>query len=85
MEKALLEQLNHEFYSAYLYLAMSAYSNTMGLPGFAHWMRMQYEEEIMHVTKMDDYIQDQGGVVTLKAIDQPPLEYGTPLETFEKN
>ena len=83
MEKALNEQVNKEFYSAYLYLAMSAYCNTTGLPGFAHWMRMQYEEEIMHVTKMYDYILGQGGAVHLKAIEEPPKTYGTPLEVFE--
>ncbi|QBG47281.1 ferritin [Verrucomicrobia bacterium S94] len=84
MQDALNEQVNKEFYSAYMYLAMSAYSNSLGLPGFAHWMRMQYEEEIMHVTKMYDYIQNQGGIVTLKAIEQPPQKYGSPLDIFEK-
>ncbi|MDH3982445.1 MAG: ferritin [Kiritimatiellaceae bacterium] len=84
MQDALNEQMNKEFYSAYMYLAMSAYSNTLGLPGFSHWMRMQYEEEIMHVTKMYDYILDQGGVVELKTIEQPEKEYGTPLQIFEK-
>ena len=49
MQAALNEQVNKEFYSAYMYLAMSGYCNSLGLPGFAHWMRMQYEEEIMHV------------------------------------
>ncbi len=83
MQDALNEQVNKEFFSAYMYLAMSGYCNTLGLPGFAHWMRMQYEEEIMHVTKMYDYIQDQGGEVLLKAIEQPEQEYGTPLEIFE--
>ncbi len=84
MEKELNEQVNKEFYSAYMYLAMSAYCNTIGLPGFAHWMRLQYEEEIMHVTRMYDYIQDQGGEVHLKAIEEPAKEYGTPIEIFEK-
>lgn len=83
MQEALNEQVNKEFYSAYMYLAMSAYCNTLGLPGFAHWLRMQYEEESMHVTKMYDYIQDQGGEVHLKAIEEPPQEYGTPLEIFQ--
>lgn len=83
MQDALNEQVNKEFFSAYMYLAMSGYCNTLGLPGFAHWMRMQYEEEIMHVTKMYDYIQDQGGEVHLKAIEQPEQVYGTPLEIFE--
>lgn len=84
MQDALNEQVNQEFYSAYMYLAMSAYCSTIGLPGFANWMRMQYEEEIMHVTKMYDYIMDQGGVVELKAIEKPDQEYGTPLAIFEK-
>lgn len=84
MQSALNEQVNKEFYSAYLYLAMSAYCNTIGLPGFATWMRFQYEEEILHVTKMYDYILNQGGVVELKQIDQPPKEFGTPLDIFEK-
>ena len=83
MQQALNEQVNTEFYSAYMYLAMSAYCNTIGLPGFAHWMRMQYEEEIMHVTKMYDYILGQSGKVHLKTVDEPPQTYGTPLEIFQ--
>lgn len=84
MQEELNEQVNKEFFSAYLYLAMSAYCNTIGLPGFAHWMRMQYEEESMHVTKMYDYILGQGGEVHLKAIEEPPKEFGTPLEIFQE-
>lgn len=83
MQAALNEQVNKEFYSAYMYLAMSAYCNTIGLPGFSHWMRMQYEEESMHVTKMYDYILDQGGAIHLKTIEEPPKEYGTPIDIFE--
>lgn len=45
MEEALNEQINKELYSSYLYLAMSAYSSSVGLPGFAHWFRVQVEEE----------------------------------------
>ncbi len=84
IQEALNEQVNKEFYSAYMYLAMSAYCNTIGLPGFSNWMRQQYEEESLHVTKMYDYILDQGGRVHLKQIDEPPKEYGTPLDVFEK-
>lgn len=85
MEEALNEQVNKEFYSAYLYLAMAAYCIKIGLPGFGHWMRIQYEEEIMHVTKMYDYILNQGGEVHLKTIEEPPKEYGTPIQIFEKS
>jgi ferritin len=84
MQQELNEQVNKEFYSAYMYLAMSAYCTGIGLPGFAHWMRLQYEEENLHVTKMYDYILNQGGEVSLTTIDAPPQTYGTPLEIFEK-
>jgi ferritin len=84
MQVALNGQVNKEQYSAYLYLAMSAYCNQVGLPGFENWMRMQYEEEVMHATKMYDYILDQGGEVHLQQIDEPPKEFGTPLEIFEQ-
>jgi ferritin len=84
MQDALNEQINKEFYSAYMYLAMSAYCNNLGFQGFAHWMRMQFEEESLHVTKMYDYILGQGGTIQLKAIEQPPEEYGSPLEVFEE-
>ncbi len=83
MQDALNEQVNKEFYSAYLYLSMSAYCNEQGLPGFSNWMRHQYEEEFLHVTKMYDYILNQGGSVHLKQIDEPPCEFGSPLEVFE--
>ena len=63
---------------------MSAYCNTMGLPGFSNWMRQQYEEEAIHVTKMYDYVLSQGGEIELLAIEMPPKEYGTPLEIFEE-
>ena len=84
MQNELNEQVNKEFFSAYLYLAMEAYCTKIGLPGFAHWMRLQYEEENMHVTKMYDYILDQGGEIHLKQIEEPGKEFGTPLEIFEK-
>lgn len=84
MERALNDQVNKEFYSAYLYLAMSGYCSTLGLPGFAQWMRNQYAEEMIHVNKMYDYILGQGGIIDLTAIDQPPKTFGSPLDVFEK-
>ena len=82
METALNEQINKEFYSAYLYLAMSAYCNKLGLPGAEHWFRMQYDEEIAHMTKMFDYVMQHGGDAHLLQIDEPPREFGTVLEAF---
>lgn len=84
MEEALNEQINKEMYSSYLYLAMSAYSSSIGLPGFAHWFRVQVEEENIHAMKLFDYINNQGGRVKLKEIKEPPMKFGTPMSMFQQ-
>ena len=83
METALNEQINKEFYSAYLYLAMSAFCNKLNMSGSEHWFRMQYDEEVIHMTKMFDYVMQHGGDAHLMQIDEPPQEFGTVLEAFE--
>lgn len=84
VEEALNEQINREMYSSYLYLAMSAYSSSLGLPGFAHWFRVQVEEENIHAMKLFDYINNQDGRVGLKEIKEPPMEFGTPMKMFQQ-
>ena len=71
MEKALNEQINAEFYSAYLYLSMSAYFEELDYPGFAQWMRIQSKEEQDHGAKIYDYVIARGNNVSLEAIDKP--------------
>ena len=83
VQDAINEQIKNELYSAYLYLAMSAHFEAASLPGFAKWTRMQADEEMEHAMKFFDYINERGGRVTLLAIDQPPAEYGEPVEVFE--
>jgi ferritin len=83
MEKALNDQINAELYSAYLYLSMVAYFESVNLSGFATWMRVQTQEEIMHAMKMYDYVNERGGRVILKAIDEPPAKWKSPLAAFE--
>ena len=78
------EQIKNELYSAYLYLSMSAYCEAINLPGFAHWMRAQSKEEVEHAMKFYGFIYDRGGRVVLQALDQPPIEYQSPLDIFEK-
>ena len=84
MTEALNKQINNEIYSAYLYLSMSAHSTFVGLKGFANWFMVQYQEEMVHAMKIYDYINGQGGQVKLMAVAQPPTEFGSPLEMFEK-
>ena len=82
VQDAINAQINHEMYSSYLYLAMSAHFAAVNLGGFAKWTRMQAAEENEHAMKFYDYVNDRGGRVVLQAIAQPPVEFGTPLEIF---
>ena len=84
MAEALNTQLNKEIYSAYLYLSMSAYSSFIGLKGFANWFMVQYQEEMVHAMKIYNYVDSQGGQVKLMAVEQPPTEFESALEMFEK-
>jgi len=83
MLEALNKQVNAELYSAYLYLSMGAYFESVNLKGFANWMRIQAQEELMHAMKFFDYINERGRRVKLEAIEKPPTEWNSPLDVFE--
>jgi ferritin len=82
MEKALNAQVNKEFASAYLYLSMAAYFESVNLEGCAHWMRAQYQEENEHALKIFDYVNERGGRVKLMMLGAPETEWDSPLTAF---
>lgn len=84
VQDAINEQINKELFSAYLYLSMAAWAEAHNLPGFGHWMKAQFKEETAHAMKFFDYVVDRGGTVTLKAIEQPEVEFKSATELFEK-
>lgn len=75
-------QIQKEFYSSYLYLAMAAHFEAVNLPGFASWMKKQSEEERSHGMRLWDYVYDRGGRVELRALEQPPSSFGKPSEVM---
>jgi len=83
LQTALNNQIKHELYSGYLYLSMAAHFEAADLPGFAVWMKKQGHEEAGHAMKIYGYIHDQGGRVTLQALDGPPTQFGSPLSVFQ--
>jgi len=83
VESAFNGQVNAELYSSYLYLSMAAYFASNNLVGFAHWMRVQAEEETKHAMRFYDHIIERGGRVELKEIDGPKASWKSPLEAFE--
>lgn len=83
MLKALNDQVNAEMFSSYLYLSMEAYFQSISLKGFAAWMRVQVQEELMHGMKFYDFINERNGKVTLEAIAKPESSWASPLAAFE--
>ena len=84
IESALNQQIQSEFYSAYLYLSMSAYCQEIHLDGFAHWLQIQSKEEIDHAMRLYNYLNNRGGRVILQAIDRPPENFKSPRRMFEQ-
>lgn len=91
VSKLINEQINKEFYSAYLYLDFSVYYEREGLDGFANWYMVQAQEERDHAMLFLKYLQQNGETVTLDAIAKPdkeltslmdPLKFGLEHEQY---
>ena len=81
---ALSDQINAEYYSAYLYLAMSASADQLGLKGTANWLFCQAQEEMAHGTRMYQYVLERGEAPSFLSIAQPPTTYADINDIFEK-
>jgi len=84
IEVALNKQINAEFHSAYLYLSMSSYLQSIGMAGCSNWMKVQYQEELAHATHFFDYILERGGRVELFPIGDVTVNFKNVLEVFEE-
>ncbi|MBN1327389.1 MAG: ferritin [Candidatus Cloacimonetes bacterium] len=83
LQEAFNEQINKELFSEYLYLSMAAYLDSIGLAGFAGFFKVQVQEERFHAMKFYEYLNERGGRVLLKKIEQPQVDFKSPLEIFE--
>ncbi|MDD4028265.1 MAG: ferritin [Caldisericia bacterium] len=83
IEEVLNQQINEELYSAYLYQAIRAYFESIGLSGFSNWMKVQAEEELFHAEKFFSHIVQRGGRIRLTAIKEPAFEWKNPLDAFK--
>jgi ferritin len=83
ISEQLNEQLNFEFYSAYIYLSMSAHFKNTGLNGFSNWMNVQTEEELVHAMGFYHHLLNRGAKVYLKEIKGPATSWQSPLAAFE--
>ncbi|MGL4952912.1 MAG: ferritin [Culicoidibacterales bacterium] len=83
VETALNVQMNYEFESAHVYLALAAYAAELGLDGFVNFFQVQYQEEVAHAQKFFTYINDRNGRVEIAGFATPQKEYTSLLEAFE--
>jgi len=83
LQDAFNYQINRELFSEYYYLSMASYFSSVGLSGFENFFLVQVEEERFHAMKMYKFLNEKGGKVTLQTIEQPKVEFKSPLEVFE--
>ncbi len=84
MQEALNRHVQHETFSSYLYVAMSAWCEAKAWKGFARWLRVQADEERQHAAKSLEYLLARGGEARLGPIDAPPFAWTNVNEVFEK-
>ncbi|MDP4203313.1 MAG: ferritin [Bacteroidota bacterium] len=84
LEKEINDQVNYEFWSAQLYLSMSAHFADLGLPGFAHWMYIQYQEETTHAIKFFNYVIERGGKALIQPIQEVSTTWDSILSVFNE-
>lgn len=83
MEKQLNYQINRELFSAYLYMSMASYADSIGLAGFANWFSVQVKEEMAHSQIFYNYVNQQGGRVIFDAIEAPQADFSSAMQLFE--
>ena len=83
LQKAINDQITAELWSSNLYLSMSFFLKKEGFDGFAHWMKLQSQEELQHAYDLADYLAKRGGFALVDKVDVVPQGWGSVLEGFE--
>jgi len=84
IQQAVNDQIEAEIQSAYQYLALSAWFTEHNLPGFSHWMMLQWQEELGHAMKLYHFLHARNGSVQLHELDAPRSEFSSALSVFER-
>jgi ferritin len=83
LNQAINEQITFEFYSAHIYLSMAAYCAAIDLPGFSHFLRVQYREEVDHAMKFFNFVAEMEGDVKIAGFKDPQVDFSSVLDAFE--
>lgn len=76
-------QINLEMYSGNLYLQMSSWCASRGLEGCANFLSQHAEEEMTHMKKLFNYINETGALAMLGTIAAPPSDFTSLKEIFK--
>lgn len=83
--KGLVEQINLELQSAYIYFGMASYLEENDFPGFAHWMKVQVKEEVSHAMRIFDFLQERGEHIEMLPFEKVDVDFEGVLDVYEKS
>lgn len=83
--KGLVEQINLELQSAYIYFGMASYLEENDYPGFSHWMKVQVKEEVSHAMRIYDFLQERGEHIEMLPFEKVDVDYDDVLDVWEKS
>lgn len=83
LQKMFEEQMNKEWYSSYLYLALSARLDELGFKGMASWMHVQAQEEMAHAMHIYDHLIDRCDHIGFLPLEGPDPTLATPMDAFQ--
>ena len=82
MIKSLNDQINLEFYSSNIYLQMSSWCESKGLDGSARFLRAHAAEEMEHMNRLFNYVNETGAMAIIGAIQAPPCQFENIEDVF---
>lgn len=82
--ESLNHQINLEIYSSHLYLQMSSWCSYQSLEGCANFLSQHADEEMMHMRRLFNYLQETGALAIISGMQAPPAKFESLTQMFEK-
>lgn len=78
------QQINLEIYSSHLYLQMSSWCAYQSLEGCATFLSQHADEEMMHMRRLFNYLQETGALAVIGGMQAPPTDFDSLTTMFEQ-
>ncbi len=83
MTQLLNKQINLEHYSSNLYLQMRSWCDANSLEGCAKFLQQHAEEEMQHMNRLFNYVNEAGSMALIGAIDEPKSDFKNVQDIFK--